>query len=222
MKKLNEDRSLASLEIKDESFADTENRWDIEDDEDDLSEEKINYYLVPGNEKIVFIKVGAGGSERGYNDKYVKMAERIHERIGATVICASNPTEPVCNTSDAEEIRSVVDKMGFKHFELYLLGTSDGAYLNLKLANQFSETVEWIGINASFVSMSDLEKRLKAQPNVSKLMIYGTEDDDFDEIVPALSKICCDNFALEFVEGADHSFIDMLDEFIALADYVCR
>ena len=44
--------------------------------------------------------------------------------------------------------------------------------------------------------------------------------DDFDEVVPELSKITCDNFAMEFIEGADHSFTDMLEKFIALADYI--
>ena len=48
--------------------------------------EKIKYGILFGNEKIVFIKVGADGNIRGYQDKYLKMAHRIHARIGATVI----------------------------------------------------------------------------------------------------------------------------------------
>ena len=55
--------------------------------------EKIHYGIVYGNEKIVFIKRGAGDDIRGYQDKYPKMAHRIHQRLGATVICASNNTE---------------------------------------------------------------------------------------------------------------------------------
>ena len=53
--------------------------------------EVIHYGILHGNEEIVFIKVGADGSIRGYQDKYLKMAHRVHERLGATVICASNP-----------------------------------------------------------------------------------------------------------------------------------
>ena len=83
----------------------TDVEWDLEDrEEGELSGEKFNYHFVFGNEKIVFIKAGAGGSERGYEDKYIKMAERIHERTGATVICASNPIDPICESPDAEEI----------------------------------------------------------------------------------------------------------------------
>ena len=202
-------------------YADTENTWDYEDDEEgEFSGEKFNYHFVLGNEKIVFIKAGAGGSERGHEDKYIKLAERINERTGATVITASNPIDPICDAPDAQEILWVVNRMEFEHFELCFVGVSDGAYLNLELAKQFAETRKWIGINPSFISMPDLEARLNALPDVVKLMIYGTKDDDFDEVVPELSKTTCDNFAMEFIEGADHSFTDMLEEFIALADYI--
>ena len=46
-----------------------------------VGDEKVDYEIIYGNEKIVFIKVGAYGSVRGYADKYIRMAERIHEKI---------------------------------------------------------------------------------------------------------------------------------------------
>ena len=182
-----------------------------------IEDEKIEYEIVLGNEKIVFIKSGAGGSVRGYADKYFQMAQRIHERTGATVICASNPDIPH-KIIDIEEIRSVIKKMSLSKFELYFIGASDGAYHNLSLAKQFTETVKWIGINTSYVDVIDLKNRLMEMPNVQKVMFYGTEDDDFDEVVPAFSKLECDNFSLKFVEGADHGFTGMIEEFIALTD----
>ena len=202
-------------------YDDIDVEWDREDQEEgELSGEKFNYHFVLGNEKIVFIKAGAGGSERGYEDKYIKMAEQIHERTGATVITASNPIDPICESPDAEEISWVVKELGLASFELYLVGVSDGAYLNLELASHFHETVKWIGINASYTETSDLEKRLNALSSVSKLMIYGTKDDDFDEVVPKLSEMNCDDFVMEFIDGADHNFTGMLDEFVALADRI--
>ena len=215
------DAHLPNLKNTDDLFADTENTWDYEDDEEgEFSGEKFNYHFVIGNEKIVFIKAGAGGSERGYEDKYIKLAERINERTGATVITASNPIDPICDAPDAQEILWVVNRMGFEHFELCFVGVSDGAYLNLELAKRFTETRKWIGINTSFASVNELGARLNALPNVTKLMIYGTKDDDFDEVVPALSTMSSDNFVMEFIEGADHRFTDMLEEFFALADYI--
>ena len=215
------DAHLPNLKNTDDLFADTENTWDYEDDDEgEFSGEKFNYHFVIGNEKIVFIKAGAGGSERGYEDKYIKLAERINERTGATVITASNPIDPICDAPDAQEILWVVNRMGFEHFELCFVGVSDGAYLNLELAKRFTETRKWIGINTSFASVNELGARLNALPNVTKLMIYGTKDDDFDEVVPALSTMSNDNFVMEFIEGADHRFTDMLEEFFALADYI--
>ena len=215
------DKHLPNEKTTEDLFADTENTWDYEDDEEgEFSGEKFNYHFVFGNEKIVFIKAGAGGSERGYGDKYIKFAERINERTGATVITASNPIDPICDAPDAQEIRWVVNRMGFEHFELCFVGVSDGAYLNLELAKRFTETRKWIGINTSFASVNELGARLNALPNVTKLMIYGTKDDDFDEVVPALSTMSNDNFVMEFIEGADHRFTDMLEEFFALADYI--
>ena len=215
------DEHLLNKKMTEDLFADIENTWDLEDDEEgELSGDKFDYKIIFGNEKIVFIKAGAGGNAEGYQCKYTKMAERIHQRLGATVICASNPIDQICDAPDAEEIRGVVSKMEFTNFELYLVGSSDGAYLNLKLAKQFPETVKYIGINTTYIDVEALKERLITLPNVFKVMIYGTKDDDFDEVVPALSKMTCDNFAMEFIEGADHSFTDMLEEFIDLADYI--
>lgn len=182
-----------------------------------IDDEKIEYEIIYGNEKLVFIKVGAGGSVRGYADKYFRMAQRIHELIGATVICASNPDVPHEELDEAE-IRQVIAEKGLYNFEVYFFGTSDGAYHNLSLAKRFSQTVKWIGVNTSCIDVSDLQERLMALPSVFKVLIYGTEDDDFDEVVPALSKMTSKNFLIKLVDGADHSFTGMLDEFIALAD----
>ena len=221
IKEQNADGYLPIEKTAEDIYDDIAGEWYLSEyEEGDFSGDNFDYNITFGNEKIVFIKAGAGGSERGYEDKYIKMAERIHERIGGTVITASNPIDPICDAPDAEEIYWVVNRIGFEKFELYLVGVSDGAYLNLELARRFPETVKWIGINPSFVEMSELEEKLKALSNVFKLIIYGTKDEDFDEIIPALQEINCDNFALEFVEGADHRFTDMLDEFVALADRI--
>ena len=180
---------------------------------------KVEYEVIFGNERIVFIKAGAGGSARGYENKYLRMARRIHERVGATVICASNPDAPH-EALDEGKIREIVAGMGFSDFAIYFIGTSDGAYHNLSLAKRFSEVVKVIGINTSYIDIPDLKEKLMALPDILKVMIYGTEDEDFEEIVPALSEMECNNFELKLVDGADHSFTGMTEELIALSDYL--
>ena len=51
----------------------------------------INYGIVNGNNTIVFIKAGQDGSLYGYQDKYIKMAKRLNQKYGCSVICSSNP-----------------------------------------------------------------------------------------------------------------------------------
>ena len=208
-------------------LADTENTWDLPDNEDSYIDtkyvdgEKVEYEIIFGNENIVFIKAGAGGSAGGYENKYLKMARRVHERIGATVICASNPDVPH-ETFDEQEIRWVASERGFEKFNLYLGGTSDGAYQNLSLAKRFPETVKWIGVNSSFITFADFEEKMQDLPGMKKILVYGTEDDEYDVVFPALMAKEDGNRKIYFIEGADHRFSDMLPQFIQTIDLVCE
>ena len=215
--------NLSNAKTYTDLLADTENTWDLPYDDDSYIDaqyvdgEKVEYEIIFGNKNIEFIKAGAGGSVRGYENKYLKMARRVHERIGATVICASNPDVPHEELDEAE-IRWVIAEKGLSDFEFSLIGISDGAYHNLSLAKRFPETTKWMGINTSYIELPELEERLNALPCVSKFLIYGTRDDDIDEVVPALRKLENNKLTIKLVEGADHRFTGMLDEFIALID----
>jgi alpha/beta superfamily hydrolase len=184
--------------------------------------EEINYGILYGNEKIVFIKVGADGSIRGYQDKYLKMAHRIHKSLGATVICASNPEVEydVQAVADKAMISKVAADCGFTDYEVYFVGTSDGGYQNLLLAKEIPQTVKILGINPSLSSVQDFVEKVQALPHVQKIMVYGTRDDVYDECVPALQGLECENLEILTVEGADHEFTDMVDAFIALIDLI--
>ena len=181
--------------------------------------EKVEYEIIFGNENIVFIKTGSGGNVRGYKNKYLQMARRIHDRIGATVIYASNPDTPHENF-DEQEIRWVASERGFETFNLFLWGTSDGAYQNLSLAKRFPETVKWIGVNSSFITFADFEEKLQGLSGVKKILVYGTEDDEYDVVFPALMEKQDENLKIHFIEGADHRFSNMLTQFIQTIDFI--
>ena len=59
-----------------------------------------------------------------------------------------------------------------------------------------------------------------ALPDIFKVMVYGTEDEDSGEVIPALREMESNNFELKLVDGADHSFTGMVEEFVALADEI--
>ena len=203
---------------------DTENTLDCPDDKNVpwldtkyVGGEKVEHYIVWGNEKVVFIKAGAGGSARGFQDKYIKMAERIHGRIGATVICASNP-DVTHEEQDEKEIRWVIGERGFVDFELYFVGVSDGAYKNFSLVKKFPQTVKLLGINSSYITVAGLIEELKSLPNIEKILICGTKDIDSMAYVEPIQKAAIPKLKIQLVEGADHNFIGMLDEFISLSE----
>ncbi len=187
--------------------------------------EKIRYGIVCGNEKIVFIKRGAGDNIRGYQDKYLRMAHGVHARLGATVICASNPwvDHEIQRMADKALIAELAAENGFTDYAVYLMGISDGAYNNLLLAQVLPQVVKLLNINTSpklrdgKSDLRDLENRLQQLAGVSKTLVYGTEDEEYDG-VSYLQAVDCGNLEILTVEGADHDFTGMTEAFIALTD----
>ena len=184
--------------------------------------EKIKYGILFGNEKIVFIKVGADGNIRGYQDKYLRMAHRIHARIGATFICASNPyiSEPAHIKADKALIHKLITERGFEDYEMYFVGTSDGGYHSLLLAQQFPHTVKYLGINSSHKGMEDFSERLLSLSQVKKILVYGRNDEDFDKDFPTMNALACDNLEIVVLDDVDHDFTGKVDDFIALGDFL--
>lgn len=180
-----------------------------------VGEETVDYGLIFGNNKIVFIKAGAGGGIPGYQDKYLKMANRIHERIGATVICSSNYEK--CLPNDKKVIELCARYLKLKDAELYFVGVSDGADQCIILAQNVS-TKKLLCINPSFVPGRDPSDRLIALSKVEKTFVCGTNDNEACEPVSTLMEKKIPHFEIRWVEGADHEFTGMVDEFVKLID----
>ena len=185
--------------------------------------EKAEYGFLFGNEKIVFIKSGAGGSAIGRENKYLKMAHKLHQKLGATVICSSNPDIESFlreETLDEKAIRWVVKEKGFSSFELSFIGNSDGAYKNLTLAKQFPQTVKFLGINTSYIEIDGLINKLKDLQHIEKILVCGEKDKDSMAYVELFKKAEIPNLKIQIVEGANHEFSGMIEEFINLADLI--
>lgn len=182
-----------------------------------LDEEAVDYGFIFGNNKIVFIKAGAGGGIPGYQDKYLKMAHRVHERLGATVICASNYEK--CLDMDKRAIEWCARYLKLTDAELYLVGVSDGADQCISLARN-APTKKLLGINPSFVPGHDPSDRLIIRSKVEKIFVYGTKDEEGCKLAPKLLERKIPNFEIRRVEGADHEFTGMVDEFVNLIDLI--
>ena len=182
-----------------------------------LDEEAVDYGFIFGNNKIVFIKTGAGGGIPGYQDKYLKMAHRVHERLGATVICASNYEK--CLEMDKRAIEWCARYLELEEAELYLVGVSDGADQCISLARN-APTKKLLCINPSFVPGHDPSDRLIIRSKIEKIFVYGTKDEEGCEFASKLLVRKIPNFEIRWVEGADHEFTGMVDEFVSLIDLI--
>ena len=64
----------------------------------------------------------------------------------------------------------------------------------------------------------DFIENLHQIPYVEKILVYGTEDDN--ECVSVLQALDCEKLVIVTIEGADHDFTGMVNEFIALIDLI--
>ncbi len=178
---------------------------------------RITYGIIHGNETVVLIKSGAGKPCRGSKNKHLKMALWLNQQYGYSVICASNPYD--CDQTfhiDKKVLCNYVKQQGFEKFNVYLVGTSDGADQILFLAKEIPQTEKLLCINHSAVSFNDLVKKLMQTPKVEKIFVYGTQDDEVEH-ASLLKDENIPNLKIITVEGANHGFTGMIDEYIALA-----
>lgn len=185
---------------------------------------KIHYGIIYGNEKVLFIKTGSGGNIKGYKDKYLKISVRAHSRIGATIICASNPEnvdyyEQIL--SDKEKIVAVAEELGLSSYEVYMFGCSDGAYHNIVLAKEIPEITKMLCVNTSIIDFDDLKYKLADLPCVNKVLAYGEMDDEYMH-ASDLKELNLDNLRVITIEGADHKFTGMVDKFIDAVDLILK
>jgi hypothetical protein len=178
-----------------------------------IKKEEIEYGIVRGNENIVFIKSGAGGSYRGYDDKYLKMAITLHERDGSTVVCASNPSDELSIKYDEAILRELINEET-KVPVLKFIGVSRGAYLGIVHLSECLRFDKLLLINMPL--MLNFHKTTKHLKSKNATFVFGSKDPS-SPYVPFLKKHCDD---VVVIEGADHNFSDKTEEFIDLVNLI--
>jgi hypothetical protein len=178
----------------------------------------VTYGVKLGGSKTVFIKAGLGGDIPGYEGKYLRIAQRLNERYGCTVICASNPIEMKDQSAiDKDAIDRVSEELGAAERELYFFGHSNGGVKGLELCS--------LGVTFKrmmLVNMPLMINMFKTKAMISKIqdtgvyMIYGSLDPSVPYIPFFDGKL--QNIRASVISGADHNFTGFLFEFIELAD----
>ncbi len=178
----------------------------------------VKYGIINGNETIVFIKAGAGGSYLGHENKYLCIAHMLHKKNGCTVICASNPTKDSFEKADAEVIRETISAAEGKA-KLYYIGASNGAVQGLTAAAKLFDFKRLLLINMPLMINFHKTKAALAAVKADVIFVYG-EKDPSHPYVPflqnAIERTAIGRASIDTVQGADHNFTDMTDSFIAL------
>ena len=182
---------------------------------------EVEYGFISGDNRVVYIKSGMGGSYLGYEDKYLKIADRLHERCGCSVICVSNPV-PLPIDVDLVILNEFVKSLGCDNPEIYFFGHSNGCVkgleiaakgilfkrmvlINMPLMQNFHKTVNWI----------------KLIPTTEMVTVYGQKDPSYSYI-PFLECKNLSNVEIVKIQGADHNFRGMMSEFLELSDMLLK
>jgi alpha/beta superfamily hydrolase len=179
----------------------------------------LEYGIVHGDRRIVLIKSGRGGNARGEDNKYLRMARRLANLCGCTVICSPNPIG--CDRTDHVDRRVIeryVAEYGLTAPSLSLIGSSNGAFQNLLLAAQLERVERILCINMPLmINFHKSLAALHALEATQKVFVYGTRDQSYPYLRFLESKPLS-NLRVLRIEGADHCFTGMTDAFVELAD----
>lgn len=177
----------------------------------------INYGIVNGNNTIVFIKAGQDGSLYGYQDKYIKMAKRLNQKYGCSVICSSNPFDGRNPLDNAMEVIKDYATQ-FDDYTIYYLGFSNGALIGAWFGTNYSKIKRMALVNGPLMYNYHKTKQGVMSFNGEKMtLIYGEYDQSI-KFTELLSLLVNDTVKLEIVKGEDHHFSKNENDFITIPD----
>ena len=186
---------------------------------------RIEYGLIHGNDRIVVIKAGAGGSYTGYEEKYLRIAHRLREAHGCTVLCLSNYASDSFARGDVAVIRELIADRGGE-VELYYIGNSNGSTQGLLTATKYFDLRRMVLVNMPLMLNFHRIKEALARADTEIRFVYG-EGDPSISYVPFLRNASAKEGSLArteivTVDGADHNFAGMTGAFIKQCVSVIR
>lgn len=186
---------------------------------------QIGYGLIHGNDRIVIIKAGAGGSYTGFEEKYLRIAHRLREAHGCTVLCLSNYANDSFERGDVAVIRELIAEMGGE-VELYYVGNSNGSTQGLLTATKYFAFRRMVLVNMPLMLNFHRIKEALTRADTEIRFVYG-EGDPSISYVPFLRNASSKEGNLARAEivtvgGADHNFAGMTDAFIRQCVSVIR
>ena len=172
----------------------------------------IDYGIVEGNNIIVFIKAGQNGSLYGYQNKYIKMAKRLNQKCGCSVICSSNPFDGNNPLDNAMEVIEDYAKK-FDDYKIYYLGYSNGALIGAWFGIKYPKIKRMALVNGPLMyNLYKTKEGALSFKGESINFIYGEYDQSIGYV--ELLKSIENNKTKVFIEeGQDHHFSKSEEDF---------
>lgn len=170
--------------------------------------------------KVVIVIGGVDGSADGYQDKYVKMADRIVNRQNKAVLRVSNYFISSFHWEDnlrqaLEYVRiNAVSLCEVTEPDIEIVAHSAGASVVSWIAHEFPQVTQILLINTA--SRLKKEKILDGLEkfNGHATLVFGENDESLD-----LVKLVSEKNRVVIIDGADHHFANKpLQTFIELVD----
>ena len=175
----------------------------------------LTYGTICGNEIIVFIKAGLGGSIYGYENKYLQIAESLNKIFKCTVITSPNDKKIDFN-SEMEFIKEYAVQHSIMNYEIYYFGHSNGALIGLWEAYNYAEIKRLLLINAPLcMNPHKTIEGIKKFSGEKMILLYGDKDQSI-HFVEQFSELSNEKVRFEIIKDADHYFSNKLELFMSL------
>ena len=179
----------------------------------------IDYGIVAGSSTVIFVKAGHNGSVCGYKHKYLRLASKLNEKYGCTVICSSNPYDGNNPLDNAFEIiEDYIKGKNYTEYRLYYIGYSAGATIGIKFAVNYTQIQRCLLVNAPLRNIGLIYKNVPNFKGEKLTFVYGAKDVSYSKIGLLENLKTINNIQISTVEGADHHFSQNEDDFFLLPE----
>ena len=176
--------------------------------------EDIEVEFYSAGKNLLLILTGIGGTTKGFQNKYEKIAKQVVEKYNYSVIVATSPKGSWQHTKEnLDYIMTVVNKKEFHN--IFAMGSSAGANILLMHAYEFPKIKKILAINPILnINLHKINNGIDLF-NGKTTLICGEDDmsNKFKEIVNKKAKTIT-------IPNADHNFTNQLKVYIKLYEYL--
>ena len=166
------------------------------------------YGIVKGGKNVFFIKLGVGSSIYGYQNKYLKMAKKIHYKYGLTVIVAVNLSD-ITLESDFYNLQNYLVSA-----DIYFMGISNGASQAIQNEYDNEQIKRMLLVNTPLmINLHKTKEGIKSYKG-RLTCVFGSKDPSFNYL-PLIQDFR--NVNIVVIPGQDHKFSHG-DEFMFLPE----